>query len=233
MTAILHTLDQLLQDHLHLHFLFPVKALSSVFRGKVMDSFEAAYAKNELIFPGKTESLGTGKGFRDLVNRCHANDWVVHIKEPIDNPEYVLDYMGRNTHRVAISNNRIVALEDGRAHFTFKNRDSGEIKEERLGAVEFIRRFLLHVLPKGFMRIRNFGFLANRYIKHNVQICRGLLGQSAELPEGVHQSIRELMCKLTGTDITQCSFGKKGTMIAVMEIPKGAGPSAFTLLHPL
>jgi hypothetical protein len=253
MTAILHTWDQLLQDHFHLHFLvpagalsndkcrwidckgnflFPVKALSSVFRGKFMDSFDAAYAKNELIFPGKAEPLGTGKGFRDLVNRCHATDWVVHIKEPIDNPEYVLDYLGRYTHRVAISNNRIVALEDGKVHFTYKNRDTGEIKEERLDAVEFIRRFLLHVLPKGFMRIRNFGFLANRCKQHNVQICRGFLGQSAELPAVVNQSIRELMFKLTGTDITQCPFCKKGTMIAVMEIPRGAGPGAFTLLHP-
>jgi len=224
MIAILHTWDQRLLDHFHLHFLvpagalsadksrwidckgnflFPVRALSPVFREKFMDHFEATYAKNELIFPGLTEPLGTPKGFNGLVNRCYLNNWVVNIREPINKPEYVLDYLGRYTHRVAISNNRILALEEGRVRFTYKNRDTGEIIEECLDAVEFIRRFLLHVLPKGFMRIRHFGFLANRCKKDNVRLCRGFLGRSPDLPEFVKESIQEVMLKLTGTDITR------------------------------
>jgi hypothetical protein len=167
-----------------------------------------------------------------LIRGCYAEKWVVYAKKPIDRPEYVLDYLGRYTHRVAISNNRIVALEDGKVRFNYKNRDTGEIKEESLNAVEFIRRFLLHVLPKGFMRIRHFGFLANRCKKDNVRICRGLLGQSGKLCETATESIQEVMLKLTGVDITQCPFCRKGTMVTVMEIPKGTGPNAFYLLHP-
>jgi hypothetical protein len=253
MTAVLHTWDQLLRDHFHLHilvpagalsddkrhwieckgeFLFPVKALSSVFREKFMGNLNSAFAQNELLFPGQTKTLGTREGFNELIQRCYAENWVVYTKKPIDRPEYVLDYLGRYTHRVAISNNRIVAIEEGTVRFNYKNRDTGEIKEERLDAVEFIRRFLLHVLPKGFMRIRHFGFLANRCKKDNVRICRELLGQSGKLFETVKESIQEVMLRLAGVDITQCPFCGKGTMVAVMEIQKGMGPNAFHLLHP-
>lgn len=250
--AILHTWDQRLRDHFHLHFLVPagalsnddscwihckgdflfrVELLSSVFRGKFMERFEAAFKKKDLIFTGQAKSLGTKKGFKNLVSQCYANSWVVNIRDPIDRPEYVLDYLGRYTHRIAISNNRIESLKDGKVTFTYKNRKTQTIEKETIEAVEFIRRFLLHALPKGLMRIRHYGFFANRCKKKNVQRCRELLGLSPELPELVKQSVQEMMLKLTGKDIMQCPCCKKGTMIAVAEIPEGSGPSAFALLN--
>jgi hypothetical protein len=251
--AVLHTWDQKLRDHFHLHclvpagavcddktrwqpcngdFLFDVKALSIVFREKYLDYFKAAYRKKELIFPGQTRALGSAKGFKDLLNRCYANRWVVDIRKPIDKPEYVLDYLGRYTHRVAISNNRILSCDNGKVCFTYKNRDTGQTEQETIDAVEFIRRFLLHVLPKRFMRIRHYGFLSNRNKKRNVQLCRGLLGQSDQLPEAVNESIEQIMLRLTGVDIARCPLCKKGTLIAVARIPKGKGPSVFAILHP-
>jgi hypothetical protein len=251
--AVLHTWDQRLRDHFHLHclvpagalcddkrhwshcsgdFLFSVKALSPVFREKYMVYFKAAYGKKELIFPGQTKALSTRKGFKDLVNRCYANQWVVNIRKPVEKPEYVLDYLGRYTHRVAISNNRIVGLDNGYVRFSYKNRETDKTEYENIEAVEFIRRFLLHVLPKRFMRIRHFGFLANRYKKQNVQICRKLLGLFTELSEVFNESIRQVMLRLTGDDITRCRCCNKGTMISIIKIPKGTSPNAFAILHP-
>jgi hypothetical protein len=251
--ALLHSWDQKLRDHFHLHclvpagalcdektrwqpcggsFLFHVKALSIVFREKYLDYVKGAHKRNELIFPGQTKALGSATGFKDLFNRCYANRWVVDIRKPIDKPEYVLDYLGRYTHRVAISNNRIVSCDNGKVCFTYKNRETGQSEQQSIDAVEFIRRFLLHVLPKRFMRIRHYGFLSNRNKKRNVRICRKLLGQSEQLPEIVDESIDQMMLRLTGVDITRCPHCKKGTLIAVARIPKGKGPSAFAILHP-
>lgn len=251
--AILHTWDQLLNDHFHLHclipggalsdnrdkwidckssYLFPDRALSAVFRGKFMDYLKNAYENGELIFPGTIVSVGTPDGFKQLISKCYDHDWVVNTKPPIKQPEYVLEYLGRYTHRVAISNNRIVSLENGRVTFSYKNRDTNETEQTTIGAVEFIRRFLLHVLPRGFMRIRHFGLFANRYKKENVGFCRKHLGLSSDLPEIVKKSVEEMMLKLTGKNMMQCPFCGKGTMRVVEKIPKGSGPSGFEILHP-
>jgi len=251
--SILHTWDQLLNDHFHLHclipggvlsndkcqwidcknkFLFPVQALSVVFRGKFLAYLKKAYESGELIFPGNTEPLGTPHGFKQLVSKCYDNEWVIFTKPPIEQPEYVLEYLGRYTHRVAISNNRIISLENGQVTFTYKNRDTNTTEQTTIDAVEFIRRFLLHVLPKGFMRIRYFGLFANRYKKDNIVSCRKHLGLSEELPEVVEASVQEMMLKLTGINIMQCPFCGKGTMHAVDEIPERSGPSGFEILHP-
>ena len=251
--AVLHTWDQKLRDHFHLHclvpagalcddktrwnhcpgdFLFPVKALSPVFREKYLDEMRAAYAKGKLDFPGNTQPLGSHAGFKALVKRCYTHPWVVNIREPIDKPEYVLDYLGRYTHRVAISNNRIVALDNGQVTFVYKNRDTNQKEQTRIDAVEFIRRFLLHVLPKRFMRIRHYGFLANRRKKENLQLCRNLLGLDAELPTVVKESIQQVIQRLTGVDITRCTHCKEGTMVVVSRIAKGTGQNSFAILHP-
>jgi len=251
--AVLHTWNQKLRDHFHLHclvpagalcddksrwqtcngdFLFHVKALSIVFREKYLDDVKAAYRKNELIFPGKTKTLGSAKGFSDLINRCYANQWDVNIRKPIEKPEYVLDYLGRYTHRVAISNNRIVSCDNGKVSFTYKDRKTGQAGKEIIDAVEFIRRFLLHVLPERFMRIRHYGFLSNRNKKANVAICTRLLGQTDPLPETGNESIKQMMHRLTGIDITRCPYCKKGTLVAAGRISKGKGPGAFAFLQP-
>lgn len=146
--------------------------------------------------------------------------------------QFVLDYLGSYTHRVAISNNRILSIDNGRVRFGYKNRQTGKTDNETIDAVEFIRRFLLHVLPKRFMRIRHYGFLANRYKKNNVKLCRKFLGRCADLPQIVKESIHQIMLRLTGVDIARCPCCKKGTMMVVASIPKGSGPSGFDILHP-
>lgn len=180
----------------------------------------------------RTKAFGTKKGFKQLIDCCYAHKWVIDIRKPIDKPAYVLDYLGRYTHRVAISNNRILSLRNGRVRFACKNRKTGQVVTEEIDAVEFIRRFLLHVLPKRFMRIRHFGFLANRNKKAKVQACRQLLDMPAGLPLAVKESIQHMMLRLTGLDILRCPNCKTGNKIKVARIPKWIGPSAYDLLHP-
>ncbi len=251
--AILHTWDQKLLDHFHLHclvpggalasdksswipcknnFLFPEKALAQVFKGKFIDFFEQAKEEGKLIFPGNTEPLGTAGGFKKLVSQLWPKGWVVDIRDPIKRPERVLEYLGRYTHRVAISNNRIVSLKDGKVTFKFKNRKKDTTEETTIDAVEFIRRFLMHTLPSGFMRIRHYGFLANRYKKENLKNCRKFLGLYEELPEAVKKSVRDMMLELTGKDITCCQHCGKGTMRIVGEIEGRYGPRLYYVRKP-
>ena len=239
-TAVLHTWDQTLLDHFHLHcviaggaldfdhsrwiegredFLFPVEALSKVFRGKFMHHLQKAFDKGELCFEGKPEHLGTPRGFSQLRDQLYAKAWVVYSKKPFGGPEQVLDYLGRYTHRVAISNHRIINVEMGKVSFTYRDRkDDGQIKTMTLDADEFIRRFLLHVLPDDFMRIRHFGFLANRWKKRNLSRCRKLLGLSPQIPKPDKKTSRELMLEFTGIDVTRCPCCKKGIMGIIAEI---------------
>lgn len=255
--AILHTWDQQLNYHLHLHcvvpggalcdggarwngcskdFLFPVKALSKVFRAKFMEAFKKAYENGDLIFPGETAPLGTRTGFKKLTKRMWGKKWVVYSKKPFSGPETVLEYLAGYTHRVAISNHRIRSLEEGKVTFSYRNREKDTKEEKTLDATEFTRRFLLHVVPKNFMRIRHFGFLANRCKKKNITRCRELLGTPETLPGPVDQisserSVQELMLALTGTDITRCPSCKKGTMKIIAELPELTGPSAYDFIN--
>jgi len=208
--AVLHTWDQLLNDHFHLHclipggavsddwsrwipckndYLFNEEALSLVFRGKFIDRMRKAYESGKLHFPGKCAPLKTQKGFKNLTDRLYLNNWVVHAKEPIKHSEYVLEYVARYTHRVAISNHRLVSLENGKVTFTYKNRKTDQIEEKTIEAVEFIRRFLLHQLPDGFVKIRHYGFLANRGRKKNVAKIRQLHGL-AKIEKGEQEVLR-------------------------------------------
>ena len=240
-TAILHTWDQRLLDHLHLHcviaggvlsadktswlqtnndYLFNVKALSLVFRGKFLDYLQKARAKGVLVFPGNSAKFETDEEFSCLIKDLRAKNWVVFSKKPFAGPQEVLDYIGRYTHRVAISNNRIVDVENCKVTFTYRDRkDNNTLKLKTLEAGEFIRRFLLHVLPEGFMKIRHFGFLGNRRKKDNIQRCRELIGDNSPTPQRTKKSAGELMLELTGTDITRCPCCRQGTMSIIMEMP--------------
>jgi len=240
-SAILHTWDQRLLDHLHLHcvisggvlaadkaswvhtnntYLFNVEALSLVFRGKFLEYLQKTHAKGELVFPGGTAKYATVEKFSDLIQALREKNWVVFSKKPFAGPQAVLDYIGRYTHRVAISNSRIVNVQDGKVTFTYRDRkDNDTLKLKTLEAGEFIRRFLLHVLPDGFMKIRHFGFLANRRKKDNVQRCRELLGDNTPAPEGAKKPAAELMLELTGKDITRCPCCRQGSMTIIMEMP--------------
>jgi predicted Zn-ribbon and HTH transcriptional regulator len=228
--AVLHTWDQTLKDHFHLHclipagalsvdhsrwigtrpnFLFPVKALSRVFRGKFLDLLAQACKQAEIP--------PASQGLKELQKK----NWVVYAKKPFGSPQTVLDYLGRYTHRVALSNDRILALENGRVTFSYRDRrDKDQLKSMTLDAEEFIRRFLLHVLPDGFMRIRHFGFLANRTKKHALPQCRKLLGLHPSVPQIPEKSAHNLLLELTGIDLSRCPRCQKGTMIVVGELPR-------------
>jgi len=228
--AVLHTWDQKLQDHFHLHclipagalsvdhsrwigarpnFLFPVEALSRVFRGKFLALLKRA--SNQGKIPPASQEL------KELRKR----NWVVYAKKPFGSPQTVLDYLGRYTHRVALSNNRILAIETGQVTFSYRDRrDNDRLKSMPLDVQEFIRRFLLHVLPDGFMRIRHFGFLANRTKKHALSQCRKLLRLNPALPEIPKRSAQELLREITDIDLSRCPRCQKGTMIVVSELPR-------------
>jgi predicted Zn-ribbon and HTH transcriptional regulator len=234
-TAILHTWNQQLGYHVHLHclvpggalspdaarwiparpnYLFPVKALSRVFRGKFIDGLHKAAASGQLSLPGGPEAL------RTLIATLWSTEWVVYCKPPFAGPEKVLDYLGRYTHRVAISNHRIVDLHDGRVTFRYRDRRDGDtVKLATVSAEEFIRRFLLHVLPKGFQRIRHYGFLAGRAKGRDLPRCRHLLGLTPELPEPEAKTTRQLVLELTGLDLSTCPRCKRGTMEFAGDLP--------------
>jgi Putative transposase/Transposase zinc-binding domain len=205
--AVLHTWGQNLHHHPHVHcvvpggglspdglrwvpcrerFFLPVRVLSRVFRGKFLALLEAAFAQGRLSFHGRLAGLTDAVQFRHRLAASARTDWVVYAKPPAGGPEQVLKYLARYTHRVAISNHRLVALEDGKVRFHWKDyARGGAQKTMTLKATEFIRRFLLHVLPSGFVRIRHYGFLANRLCQDQLARCRALLGDDASTPEDV------------------------------------------------
>jgi hypothetical protein len=167
-------------------FLFPVKVLSRLFRAKFVAYLKAAFRAGELGFHGELKSLGEKRTFLEWLARVAETEWVVYAKPPFGGPRQVLKYLARYTHRVAISNQRLISLEDGRVTFRWKNyARASEPATMTLKAEEFIRRFLLHVLPKGFVKIRHFGFLANRGRRDNVLLCRELLAASSTAPPGL------------------------------------------------
>src|SRR5207245_1785783 len=202
--SVLHSWSQKLELHPHVHcvvpagglsadgtrwikprydFLLPVDVLSRVFRGKFHEALKRAFHDGKLTFHGDLKLLAQPRTFAAWLRPLFRKDWVVYAKPPFGGPEYVLQYLGRYTHRVAISNHRLVSFADGKV--TFRWRDSAHNNEQKLMTLpldEFLRRFLLHLLPKGFMRIRNFGFLANRRRATLLPLCFQLLGTIQEPP---------------------------------------------------
>ncbi len=195
--AVLHTWGQNLHLHPHLHcvvpgggispdgsrwitcrknFFLPVRVLSRLFRNKFLKALRSAFRRGELRFAGDLRYLAAPPAFQSLCHKLAPREWVVYAKPPFGGPERVLKYLARYTHRVAISNHRLRSIENGNVSFTWKDYAHGnQTKDMTLDAVEFIRRFLLHVLPSGFVRIRQFGLLANRVRKQKLDQCRALL----------------------------------------------------------
>jgi predicted RNA-binding Zn-ribbon protein involved in translation (DUF1610 family) len=227
--AVLHTWDQLLRDHFHLHclipggalatdperwvpsrpgFLFRVEPLARVFRGAFLDGMKRLYAQGKLAFPGSAAPLGTPSGFQQQLDMLYAKPWVVYCKPPFSGPEKVLDYLARYTHRVAISNHRLRDVGQGHVAFTYRDRAHGDVvRIARLPADEFLRRFLLHVLPDGLQRIRHYGFLSNRAKNQALPRCRTLLGSApaaAPTSSPAGASSQETILALTGVDIHRC-----------------------------
>jgi len=240
--AVLHTWSQTLMDHFHLHcivpggalsfdktrwvparesFLFKVESLAKELRKRYLQKLEKAFVDGKLIFPGNTQIYGCRRKFKTLIQSLFRTKWIVYAKRPFAGPEQVLEYLGRYTHRVAISNNRIVSIKNNKVTFTYKDRkNNDEVKNMTLNADEFIRRFLLHVLPSGFMKIRYFGFLANTNKKKCVPLLRKLIDPSAQVPEIITETVQEMMLRLTGEDITCCPQCQKGRMVKVRKLPK-------------
>ena len=240
-TAILHTWGQNLSQHLHLHclvtggalaadrsrwiagrstFLFPVRALSTVFRAKYLAGLRRAFDAGELRFASGTADLAEPWAFMCFLGRLRAIDWIVYAKRPFASPEQVLNYLGRYSHRVALSNDRLVDHCDGCVRFRWKDyADHDRVKVMTLEVNEFLRRFLLHVVPRGFMRIRHFGLLANRTRRETLTRCQSLLGhRPAE--EAPPESVAVLLHRLTGVDLSRCPVCGDGRMqITALVVP--------------
>jgi hypothetical protein len=240
--AILHTWDQKLKTHFHLHciiaggvfskedqkwiaanddYLFNQDALSLVFRGKFMQRMSDAIKNDNLKFTGNT--------YKKLKNTLFTKKWVVSVREPVKQPEHVLEYLARYTHRVAIANSRIKVLKDGMVTFTAKNRKKKRTELITISAVEFIRRFLLHSLPKRFVKIRYYGFLANRNRKKNLKTIRLFMGLAQPAVKDI-LPLEEMMQKITGIDISLCPVCNEGKMQFYDEIPRSRARAPNRLL---
>jgi predicted Zn-ribbon and HTH transcriptional regulator len=196
--------------YFHLVFTLPheFNRLSQVFRGKFLDLLQQACEKGKI--PAATNETKAAR----------QKSWVVYAKKPFGSPQTVLDYLGRYTHRVALSNERILSVQNGQVTLSYRDRKDGNRKKTiPVEAHEFIRRFLLHVLPDGFMRVRHLGFLANRAKKQALAQCPKLLGVNPALPEIPKKLAYDLLLELTGIDLSRCPRCQKGTMIVVAELP--------------
>ena len=233
-TAILHTWGQNLSQHLHLHcivtggaltadgacwiaappgFLFPVRALAKVFRGKYLHALQRAFTTGQLVLTGSLAALADPAAFAAWLQELRQHDWVVYAKRPLAGPTQILEYLGRYTHRVATSNERLVSHAHGVVRFRWKDyADADRVKIMTLAAEEFIRRFLLHVVPGGFVRIRHFGFLANRTRRAKLARCRALLDPSPSPVAAPAESVPALMLRLTGIDIERCPLCPRGRL---------------------
>jgi len=237
--AVLHTWDQKLNAHFHLHclvpggavaddewvackeYLFNYRALSLVFRGKFMELMKRVRQNGEI----KCDD----SWYRHLKSRLFAKNWVVDVRDPVKRPDHVLEYLARYTHRVAIANSRIKAIENDAVTFTARNRKENRTELVTVSAVEFIRRFLLHSLPQGFVRIRHYGFLANRNRKTNLAVIKRLLGCLPSVQDYL-TALDEMMLQLTGIDITLCPCCSKGKMRLVEEVfARPRGPTCLNV----
>jgi len=246
-TMVLHTWGQKLDQHIHVHcvvtggalspdgerwlpakkgFLFPTRALSRVFRGKYLDYLRQSHAEGKLRFGGSTTALADPGRFRLFLAELRTYDWVVYAKPPFAGAARVLAYLGRYTHRVAIANHRLVSFESGEVRFRWRDyADGNKTKIMALTATEFLRRFLLHTLPAGFVRIRHYGLLGNRCRRAKLAHCRSLLAQPAPEPVPAPESAEAMMLRLTGIDIHRCPYCQQGRLRLVMVLePSTPGP---------
>ena len=241
MLAVLHTWGQTLLHHPHVHcvvpggglsddgrwvacrrgFFLPVRVLSRLFRGKFVAALQRAFGAGKLSLCGRLADLADGRAFARWCRAMRQKEWVVYAKPPFGGPEQVLKYLARYTHRVAIANRRIVAVDA--EHVTFEHKDyarGGTQRTMRLRHTEFLRRFLLHVLPKGLVRIRYYGLLSNRNRERELELCRRQLGEHATMPATEPKC--DVVLPLVGRDIAgQCPVCERGSMVRVETIEPG------------
>jgi hypothetical protein len=247
--AILHTWGQTLQHHPHVHcvvpggglspdyerwigckagFFLPVRVLSSLFRRLFIEALQQAFSDDKLQFFGEIESLASPSAFAQYLAPLRKADWVVYAKPPFGGPQQALEYLGRYTHRVALSNERLLAIDNGNVTFQWKDYRHKHKHNSRmmtLASDEFIRRFLIHTLPPRFQRIRHFGFLANRHRKEKLDLCRRLLASSvSELLPGTIECL-VLLAALTIPPAARCPKCKTGVMVCIGFVPAYLWPA--------
>jgi len=247
---ILHTWGQNLMHHPHVHcvvpgggispdgkhwvacrdgFFLPVRVLSRLFRRLFLEQLHRAFRAGDLDFHAQLEPLRNAEAFAAHLAPAAVSEWVVYSKRPFGGAEHVLRYLGRYTHRVAISNHRLVSMDNDRVRFRWKDYKQGSVqKTMTLAADEFIRRFLLHILPDGFKHIRSYGFLANRCREAKLATCRRLLDSAAPPVDETkaHEDYRDRYERLTGKSLHHCPVCEKGHMLCIETFPVGSLPRA-------
>lgn len=246
--SILHTWGQNLMDHPHIHcivsggglspdgkrwvsckkrFFLPVKVLSRLFRGKFLDYLMRSYESDKLNFMGNIAHLKESVAFKELLKGLYSQDWVVYCKPPFRYAKDVLHYLGRYTHRVALTNHRITGLQNDKVSFLWRDySDANKNKTMSIDAFEFIRRFLLHVLPERFVKIRYYGLLGNRKRRVLIEQCRKLLKVIVQTGSRISESWQQFLLKICGIDITKCPACGKGRMVSkeILQPIRCAGP---------
>jgi len=234
--GILHTWGQNLMDHPHIHcivtggglsadgdhwvscrkgFFIPVRVMSALFRGKFLDLLKKCFTSDDLVFTGSIGHLKQPGDFEIFRKQLYQKKWVVYCKPPFDGAKGVLQYLGRYTHRIALSNNRILTIRDGNVSFCWRDyADENRQKTMTLKADEFIRRFLLHVLPSRYVRIRHFGLLANRNRNNAIAVCRNILGtcKTVTKEDSRPETWQEQLLRICGIDVNVCPVCQKGRM---------------------
>lgn len=231
--SLLHTWGQDLHYHPHIHtvllaggltkhgqwrtsrkkFFIPVKVLAKKFRGKFLHSLKRYYRQNKLEFYGNEQASGTPAQFRSLLKQCYAKNWYAYTKPTFSGPLAVVRYLGRYTHRIAIANSRMVSMNTDTVTITVKGEaDGSRAKMVTMKGVEFIRRFLMHVLPKGFVKIRHYGILANRNKKTKLALCRKLTNSPVYTPEFEGLTGPEILSRILGRDVTVCPVCQSGKL---------------------
>ena len=234
-TMVLHTWGQNIDQHIHVHciisgggltknkqwnnakrkFLFPIRALSKVFRGKYLEQLKILLNNSEVFLSNDSTNK---ENIQKFISLLYQKDWVVYAKPPFAGPEQVLNYLGRYTHRIAIGNQRLVNFQNNIVSFKWRDyTDNSQQKIMQLNVNEFTRRYLLHVLPKGFQRLRHYGILANRYKSINLKQARLALNQH-EIKPKTKEKINDLMLRLTGVDITSCPRCGSGRLNVVTSL---------------
>ena len=244
--AVLHSWGQALQLHPHLHcvvpgggiapqgdrwiacrpgFFLPVRVLSRLFRRLFLERLQQAFRSGRLQFRHTLAPLNDPDAFARYLQPLRQTEWVVYAKRPFAGPQQVLDYLGRYTHRVAISNHRLLAVDNRQVRFRWRDyRHHRQLKTMTLSAEEFIRRFLLHVLPKDFHRIRHFGFLACRHRQQKLALCRRLLDMPPPEPSEPALDYHDLFEQLTGASLLQCPACRRGRLFVVGRFEPGEPP---------
>lgn len=243
--SLLHTWGQDLHYHPHIHtvvlaggltklkqwrrtsrkFFIPVKVLSKKFRGKYLYYLKEYYRQNQLKFYGDAKRYYNPKCFQNLMDQCYAQNWYSFTQRTFSGPIAVIKYLGRYTHQIALSNTRIVSMDEHTVSITVKDyKDKSRKKILTLKGVEFIRRFLMHILPKGFVKIRHYGLLANRNRKTKLALCRKLTRSPSVTPKFEGLKTLEILCLLVGRDVTVCPTCGKGKMQTKCTVYPGASP---------